>query len=53
MKTNSPIILLVDDEPDLLTGLRRNFAKRLPESAVITASGGKEALSLLAKQEVT
>lgn len=45
-------ILLVDDEPDLLSGLKRSFAKRLPEVEVLTAAGGNEALHILAEQEV-
>jgi len=47
-----PLILLVDDEPDLLTGLQRNFAKRLPDAKVVTASGGKEALGILEQDEI-
>ncbi|HIQ38348.1 MAG TPA: sigma-54-dependent Fis family transcriptional regulator [Desulfocapsa sulfexigens] len=45
-------ILLVDDEPDLLSGLKRNFAKRLPDIDVLTAASGNEALDILAGQEV-
>lgn len=48
-----PKILLVDDEPDLLSGLKRSFAKRLPDVEVLTASGGNEALDLLKKQDVS
>lgn len=47
-----PIILLVDDEPDLLTGLQRSFAKRLPDAKVLTASGGQEALAILKQQDI-
>jgi len=47
-----PQILLVDDEPDLLTGLSRSFAKRLPDAKVLTAGGGNEALKILAQEEV-
>ncbi len=47
-----PLILLVDDEPDLLTGLQRSFAKRLPDTKVVTASGGNEALDLLEQEEI-
>ena len=47
-----PKILLVDDEPDLLTGLSRSFAKRLPGTQVFTAGGGNEALKILAQKEV-
>ena len=55
MKKQSPPltkILLVDDEPDLLSGLKRSFAKRLPDIEVVTAAGGNEALNLLEQQEV-
>jgi len=45
-------ILLVDDEPDLLTGLTRSFANRLPDTHVLTADGGNEALKILAREEV-
>lgn len=55
MKRQSPQltkILLVDDEPDLLSGLKRSFARRLPDIEVLTATGGREALDILAQQEV-
>ena len=55
MKRQSPPrskILLVDDEPDLLSGLKRSFAKRLPDMDVLTATGGREALDILVQQEV-
>ena len=55
MKKQSPPltkILLVDDEPDLLSGLKRSFAKRLPDIEVVTTAGGNEALNLLEQQEV-
>ena len=55
MKKQSPPltkILLVDDEPDLLSGLKRSFAKRLPDIEVLTAAGGNEALDILEQQEV-
>jgi DNA-binding NtrC family response regulator len=45
-------ILLVDDEPDLLTGLKRSFVNRLPGIEVLTAGGGNEALAILAREEV-
>jgi DNA-binding NtrC family response regulator len=45
-------LLLVDDEPDLLSGLKRSFAKRLPNVDVLTAASGKEALDILSGQEV-
>lgn len=45
-------ILLVDDEPDLLTGLKRSFSKRLPGISVLTAAGGKEALEVLNHEKI-
>ncbi len=45
-------ILLVDDEPDLLTGLKRSFARRLPDTLVLTASDGREALSIIEKNQI-
>jgi len=45
-------ILLVDDEPDLLTGLKRSFAKRLPDINVLTAADGNEAMAILAREKV-
>jgi DNA-binding NtrC family response regulator len=45
-------ILLVDDEPDLLTGLKRSFVNRLPGIEVLAAGGGNEALAILARDEV-
>ena len=48
-----PSILLVDDEPDLLTGLQRNFAKRLPGTLVLTADNGDQALEILSKKHVS
>ena len=47
-----PTILLVDDEPDLLTGLKRSFARRIPQATVLTAPDGKTALALLAREEI-
>ncbi len=46
-------ILLVDDEPDLLSGLRRAFTKRLPEVEILSATSGEEALKVLQKQDVS
>ncbi len=46
-------ILLVDDEPDLLSGLKRSFANRLAGTEILTAEGGREALDILAQQEVS
>lgn len=48
-----PTILLVDDEPDLLTGLQRSFAKRLPETRVLTAGDGDQAIKILSKKHVS
>ncbi len=45
-------LLIVDDEPDLLTGLKRSFAKRLNGIEVLTASGGKEALEIIRNDDV-
>ncbi|RUM40738.1 MAG: sigma-54-dependent Fis family transcriptional regulator [Desulfobulbus sp.] len=47
-----PHILLVDDEPDLLTGLKRSFANRLPDAEVSTASSGAEVLKILAGHRI-
>ena len=47
-----PRILIVDDEPDLLTGLSRSFANRLPGVDIVTAAGGREALEILAQKNV-
>ncbi|MBN4065541.1 sigma-54-dependent Fis family transcriptional regulator, partial [Desulfocapsa sp. AH-315-G09] len=55
MNKNDPSptrILLVDDEPDLLSGLKRSFAKRLPDVNVLTAASGNEALDILSVQDV-
>ncbi len=46
-------ILLVDDEPDLLTGLKRSFAKRLPGIDVVTAASGNEALEILTRKKIS
>jgi len=48
----SPRILIVDDEPDLLTGLKRAFVKRLPDVTVLTAKDGNEALVILEQDDV-
>jgi len=45
-------ILLVDDEPDLLSGLKRSFAKRLPDIEVLTAKDGNEALAKLEQDDI-
>jgi DNA-binding NtrC family response regulator len=47
-----PTILLVDDEPDLLTGLKRSFARRIPGAEVLTAPDGQQALALLARKDI-
>jgi len=53
-KQSSPLtkILLVDDEPDLLSGLKRSFAKRLPDIEVLTAKDGNEALAKLEQDDI-
>ncbi len=48
-----PRILLVDDEPDLLSGLKRSFAKRLPDVDVLTSTGGNKALAVLAREDIS
>jgi DNA-binding NtrC family response regulator len=48
----TPQILIVDDEPDLLTGLQRTFVKRLPEVTVLTAKDGHEALEKLVEGDI-
>ncbi len=48
----NPRILIVDDEPDLLTGLQRTFMKRLPEVTVQTAKDGNEALVTLEQDDI-
>lgn len=45
-------LLIVDDEPDMLTGLKRSFAKRLNGIDVLTASGGREALDILRTNDI-
>jgi len=45
-------ILLVDDEADILTAMRRYLERRLPSIEVITAHSGPEALEALAAREV-
>ncbi|MBU0962072.1 MAG: sigma-54 dependent transcriptional regulator [Proteobacteria bacterium] len=52
-RSSLPQLLLVDDEPDLLTGLKRNFAKRLPYTNVLTAASGSGALEILAKENIS
>lgn len=48
-----PKMLLVDDEPDLLTGLQRSLANRLPDTPVLTANSGNEALAVLARERIS
>jgi DNA-binding NtrC family response regulator len=52
LQPTSPRLLLVDDEPDLLTGLKRSFANRLPDVCVLTASGGNEALHIITRKHI-
>ena len=54
-ENHSPIpqILLVDDEPDLLTGLKRSFSKRLPNTSVVTADNGPDALTILKNEDIS
>ncbi len=47
---SGPAILFVDDEPGVLRAMQRLFRKR--SVAVLTASGGAEALDLLERQPV-
>lgn len=47
-----PQILLVDDEPDLLIGLTRSFANRLPDVHFLTAGDGNEAIKLVAREKI-
>ncbi len=48
----TPRILIVDDEPDLLTGLQRTFVKRLPDVTVLTAKDGNGALVTLEQGDI-
>ncbi|MBU0944686.1 MAG: sigma-54 dependent transcriptional regulator, partial [Proteobacteria bacterium] len=48
-----PQLLLVDDEPDLLTGLKRSFSKRLPHLTVLTSASGREALDIVTKEDIS
>jgi DNA-binding NtrC family response regulator len=45
-------ILLVDDEPEILSALQAILERALPLARVLTAAGGKEALETLARQPV-
>jgi CheY-like chemotaxis protein len=45
-------VLIVDDEPALTRGLMRAILHRRPDYAVLTASGGAEAVSLLEEQHI-
>ncbi len=49
---STPRMLIVDDEPDLLTGLQRTFVKRLPDVTVVTAKDGNEALATLEQDDI-
>ncbi len=44
------MILIVDDEADLLTGLARALARRLRDLEIVTATGGAEALTIFEKR---
>jgi len=46
-------LLIVDDEPDLLSGLQRSFVRRLPDVKVLTAAGGNQALEILRRETVS
>ncbi|VTR66969.1 Acetoacetate metabolism regulatory protein AtoC [Desulfosarcina cetonica] len=52
VRTGVSSILLVDDEPDLLSGLKRSFTSRLPDCEVFTAGGAVEALAILSQHDV-
>jgi DNA-binding NtrC family response regulator len=43
---------LVDDEPDILESLGDLFAAALPDTKVVTAPSGDEALAILGKQPI-
>ena len=45
-------VLLVDDEPEVLAGLRRILRAAEPDWIVITANNGKKALERLAEEQV-
>jgi DNA-binding NtrC family response regulator len=51
MSTTSPIVMIVDDEPDMLRLLERSVAETIG-CRVITAGGGEEALQELAAHDV-
>lgn len=46
------VVLLVDDETDILVSLRRFIQKSLPNTLVLTAESGDDALKILAKESV-
>ncbi len=48
---STPVLLVVDDEPDFLRGLARSIPKEIP-MRVLTAESGSEALSLIDKNPV-
>jgi adenylate cyclase len=45
-------ILLVDDEPDILDALKDLFEVTMPDTEVLTASNGEEALKILRARSV-
>jgi YesN/AraC family two-component response regulator len=45
-------VLLVDDEPEVLAGVRRILRAAEPDWVVITANNGKKALERLAEEQV-
>jgi DNA-binding NtrC family response regulator len=48
--TMAPIVLLVDDEPNVTTALKRRLRNESYE--IVTASSGREALAILERQDV-
>jgi DNA-binding NtrC family response regulator len=49
----SPIILLVDDEPDFSQGVARLIASGFPEAGLRTAQSGQEALDILEREHIS
>lgn len=49
---NSPKVLIVDDEEDILTSLQSLLNHAIPELRVLTASSGPAALELLSRERV-
>jgi CheY-like chemotaxis protein len=48
-----PLIALIEDAPEVLSVLKRRFAKLAPQHQLITAQTGDEALALVAGHSVT